>query len=464
VLKDGAQCAPYISEALKTTPTDCDWHWKEKDMYAAEYQRKLTTPDKAVAAIANGATLVHGMATGEPPALLGAIAQRLRAGNLRDLNVFSLLDMEHCAATILAPELSDRVTAYCWFLSGADRKLGRRGNSCFVPNEFHQIPRLIRDFMRVDVAITTVSPMDQAGFFSFGTVNDYISTAARHCGLLLVEVNPNMPRVFGDSLLHVSEVDAIVEHAEPLLDMTPSPPKPEAEQIGKMIAAMVPDGATLQLGIGGIPNSVCRHLKDHKDLGVHTELMCPGMMDLIEAGAITGRRKTLHPRKHVFTNAMGDRRLYEFMHDNPSMESYPVSYTNDPAVIAKNDRMISINSTIEVDLLGQCNSEFLGGMEFSGTGGQLDYVRGAFNAREGKSIIAFYATTHHGEVSRVVPRLAPGAVVTTPRMDTHYLATEYGVVNLKGKSTRQRALDIISLAHPRFRDDLLKEAENMRLL
>jgi itaconate CoA-transferase len=273
-----------------------------------------------------------------------------------------------------------------------------------------------------------------------------------------------MTLVFGDALLHVSEVDAIVENAVPLLEFTPARPKPEAETIGRLIAEMIPDGATLQLGIGGIPNAVCHYLEGHRDLGIHTELMCPGMVHLIKKGVINGRQKTLHPLKHVFTNAIGDREMYEFMHDNPSMESYPVSYTNAPEIIAKNDRMISINSTIEVDLLGQCNSEYLGGAEFSGTGGQLDYVRGAFNSKEGKSIIAFYATARQGEVSRVVPRFQAGTVVTTPRMDTHYLATEYGVVNLKGKSTRDRALDIISLAHPRFRDDLLKEAQDLRLM
>ena len=306
--------------------------------------------------------------------------------------------------------------------------------------------------------------MDKAGFFTFGTINDYISTAARHCQRLIVEVNPQMPRVFGESLLHISEVDAIVENDVPLLETVPAAPKPEAEAIGRAIAGMIPDGATLQLGIGGIPNAVCHYLEGHKDLGIHTELMCPGMVHLIKKGAITGRRKNIHPWKHVFTNAIGDREMYEFMHDNPSMESYPVSYTNDPAVIAQNDNLISINSTIEVDLLGQCNSEFLGGHEFSGTGGQLDYVRGAFNSKGGKSIIAFYATAHDGEISRVVPRFAPGTVVTTTRMDTHFLATEYGVVNLMGKSTRDRALDMVSLAHPKFRDDLLAEAKKMGLV
>ena len=433
-------------------------------IYADEYRRKLTTPEQAAVRIGQGATLVHGMAIGEPPALLAAIAQRVRVGDLEDLKVFSLLPMQHAARTILAPHLLDKIHPFCWFLTAYDRDLVKKGLNYFVPNEFHQLPRIIRDFMEIDVTVTCVSPMDKAGFFSFGVVNDYISTAARHCKQLIVEVNPHMPRVFGDALLHVSEVDAIVEHAVPLMEAVPAKPKPEAEAIGRLIAGMIPDGATIQLGIGGIPNAVCEHLENHQDLGIHTELMCPGMVHLIKKGAVTGKKKTLHPLKHVFTNAIGDKEMYEFMNDNPSMESYPVSYTNAPEVIARNDRMISINSTIEVDLLGQCNSEYLGGTEYSGTGGQLDYVRGAFNARDGKSIIAFYATALSGEVSRVVPRFQAGTVVTTPRMDTHYLATEYGVVNLKGKSTRDRALDIISLAHPKFRDDLLKEAQSLRLL
>jgi itaconate CoA-transferase len=315
----------------------------------------------------------------------------------------------------------------------------------------------------VDVTVTTVSPMDRAGFFSFGTINDYITTAARHCRRLIVEVNRHMPRVFGDSLLHVSEVDAIVEHDAPLVELIPTVPKPEAETIGRHIAAMVPDAATIQLGLGSIPNAVCLYLEGHKDLGIHTELLVPGMVHLIKKGVINGRRKNRHRRKHIFTNAIGDRDLYEFIHDNPSMESHPVSYTNDPAVIAANDNMISINSTLEVDLLGQCNSEYLGGFEFSGTGGQLDYVRGAFNSKGGKSIIAFYSTTHNGEVSRVVPRFAAGTVTTTPRMDTHYLVTEYGAVNLMGKSTCERAMEIVKLAHPKFRDSLMAEARKMCL-
>ncbi len=271
-----------------------------------------------------------------------------------------------------------------------------------------------------------------------------------------------MPRVFGDSLLHISEVETIVENHVPLLEMVP--PEPEDEIIGKQIADLVPDGATIQLGVSGIPNSIARSLGGHRDLGIHTEVFGPGMVDLIEKGVVTGRRKTIHPRKSVFTVTQGVKRTYEFINDNPSIESYPVSYVNEPAVIAQNDNMISINSIIEVDLLGQCNAEFLGGSQFSGTGGQLDFVRGAFNSRAGKSILAFYSTAKAGEISRVVPRFQTGTVVTTPRMDTHYLVTEYGVVNLKGKSTRERAIDVISIAHPKFRDSLLREAEDMHLI
>jgi itaconate CoA-transferase len=432
-------------------------------MYRQEYHQKLTTPDEAVAAIPHAATIIHGMASGEPVALLGAIARRVRQGDLKGLKVYSLLPMANAAATILSPDLAGLIQPHCWFVSGADRDQVRAGSHVFVPNQFHQIPRLIREFMEVEVTVTTVSPMDRAGFFSFGTVNDYISTAARHCRRLIVEVNRHMPRVFGDALLHVSEVDAIVEHDAPLVELIPTEAKPEAEIIGKKIAAMVPDGATIQLGIGGIPNAVCHYLEGHKDLGIHTELLCPGMVHLIKKGVINGRKKNRHPHKHVFTNALGDREMYEFIDDNPSMESYPVSYTNNPTVIAANDRMVSINSTLEVDLLGQCNSEYLGGFEFSGTGGQLDFVRGAFNSEGGKSIIAFYSTTHNGEVSRVVPRFAAGTVTTTPRMDTHYLVTEYGAVNLMGKSTCERAMAIVTLAHPKFRDDLMAEARKMCL-
>jgi len=432
--------------------------------YAAEYKKKLTTAEKAVRRIKNGDTLVHGSTISEPPALLEAIAGRAREGSLKNLKVYSSLPMEYAAKTVLSPDLSDCIQAYSFFVTTADRARVKVGLSYYVPNYIHQIPRLISDYMNIDVVVATVSPMDNSGYFTFGAVNDYTSVAARNCKTLIVEVNENMPRVFGDSLLHISEVAAVVENHVPLLEMPTPEPKPEDEVIARYIAEMVPDGATIELGLGGIPNAIAHLLEGHKDLGIHTGVFVPAMVDLIEKGVITGRKKTLHPRKHVFMVAQGTKKMYDFINDNPSMESYPASYTEEPSVIARNNNMISINTIIEVDLTGQCNAEYMAGSQFSGTGGQLDFVRGAFNSAGGKSIQAFYSTARNGKVSRIVPRFAPGTVVTIPRMDTHYLATEYGVIDLKGKSTRDRALSIIGIAHPDFRDDLLRQAEDMYLI
>ena len=433
-------------------------------LYDCLYRQKLTSPQRAVEAIGSGSTIVHGLAVAEPPALLGAIADRARAGDLKDLKVYSHFILPHAAKTILSPDLCDVIQVNSWFVSSASRPSVKVGLTHHVPNHFHELPRLCREFLKIDVMLTTVSPMDEAGFFSFGVANDFTSTAARHCGRLIVEVNENMPRVFGDSQVHISEVDAIVENHVPLQETQLPGPMPEDEAIGRTIAEMIPDGATIQIGFGNLPNAIMGQLGGHKDLGIHTEMFIPGMVDLIQKGVINGKKKTLHPRKHLFSVAFGTKEMYAFMNDNPSIESYPVSYINDPAVIAQNDHMISVNSILEVDLLGQCNAEYLDGAQFSGTGGQLDFVRGAFDARGGKSILAFYATAKNGKKSRIVPRFDTGSVVTTPRMDTHYLVTEFGAVNLKGKSTRERVLDMISIAHPNFRAALLREAENMYLL
>jgi itaconate CoA-transferase len=433
-------------------------------VYQQEYNSKLTTPAKAAELVKENMILAHGLTMAEPPELLGAIAARLKTGDLKRLRTFSILPLKHAMDTILAPELCDCVEACTGFVSGGERGLVEVGLNQYIPNHLHQVPRLLTEYLGVDVLVTMVSPMDKAGYFSFGTANDYTSIAARNAKLCLVEVNRNMPRVFGDSLLHISEVDAVVESDKPILEMPATDPKTEDEAIGKAIAELVPDGACLQLGVGGLPNAVAAYLEGHKDMGVHTEVFGPGMVHLIKKGAITGRKKNLHPRKHVFTVAQGDKDMLEFMNDNPAMASYPVSYTNKPEVIAQNEKMISINSIIEVDLLGQCNAEYLHGHQFSGTGGQLDFVRGAFDSPGGKSILAFRSTAKGGTVSRIVPSLESGAMVTTPRMDTHYLVTEHGVANLKGRSSRERALSIIELAAPQFRDDLLRNAEDMGLL
>jgi itaconate CoA-transferase len=438
--------------------------------YTAEYEQRLTSAERAVATIPHGATVVVAFGVAAPPALLAALAARARAGDLRDVRTYYMFPVQHTAESLLAPDVAPALLPRSFFESRFDRGLEAAGRPAgqpvvdYVPNYFSQIPRLLDDYIPVDVFLTTVSPLDRSGHFTLGTSNDYGSTAARRCKRLLVEVNEHMPRVFGDSLVHVSAVAGVVENHVPLVEVPAHAARPEDEPIGRAIAELIPDGATLQLGIGGIPESVARSLAAHRELGIHSELFNNAMVDLIEQGAVTGRRKPLHRDKHVFTNALGDRRLYDFIDDNPSVESYPVSHTNDPAVVAQHRNFVSINSILEVDLTGQCNAEFLGGHQYSGTGGQLDFVRGAFNAPGGKSFLAFYSTAESGQVSRVVPRLESGAVVTTPRMDTHYLATEYGLVNLKGRSVRERALSIIDLAHPKFRDELLRDAQKLGLI
>jgi itaconate CoA-transferase len=431
--------------------------------YRDDYLRRLTTPEKAVERIREGDAVVHGVTIAEPPALLGALAARVRADDLQTVSVYSFNPQKHAADTYLALDIQDRVFARTWFLGPSARRLAAVGLVQFIPSYLHQVPRFLRENMSVDVCLTTVSPMDKAGYFSFGTANDMTSTAARLARTLLVEVNENMPRVFGDSMIHVSEVDAVVENTVPLMQMPPPEPREKDAVIGRLVAEIVPDNAVLQLGIGALPNAICPFLEHHRDLGIHSELFGPGMKDLIIKGVVTGRTKTLHPRKHVFSVAYGTNDTFAFMNDNPSLESYPSDYVMDPAVIAKNDNMVAVNSIIQVDLTGQCNAEYLAGQMYSGAGGQLDFVRGAYAAKNGKSVMTFYATAKNDTISRVVPYLDMNAAVTTPRMDVQYLCTEYGLVNLKNKSVGERARDIISLAHPRFRDELTREAERMLL-
>jgi itaconate CoA-transferase len=435
-------------------------------MPSEAYAAKLTTAAQAVSTIERGANLSMGMGVAEPPALLAALAERLRKNELSDLRLYYFESKQHAADTVLRAELLDRIAPHCMFMSSIERELMKRVTDRqavhFVPNHFSQSARFLSEHVSIDTFLVTVSPMDKHGYFTFGTNNDYGSTVARSAKRLIVEVNPQMPRVFGDSLLHVEEVDAIVENDVRLLESTQARLTPEDDAIGKQIANLIPDGAVLQMGIGAVPNAVCRALTGHRDLGIHTELLTPGLVDLIDRGVVTNRFKALNRRKTVFTFAMGDRRLYDFIHDNPGVESHPVSYVNDPQVIAQLDNVMSINATVEMDLTGACNSEQVGGLQYSGSGGQLDFVRGAYASRGGKSFIAFHATAQGGTVSRIVPRLS--GCVTTPRTDVHYAMTEYGAVALKGKSLRERALGLIGIAHPKFQDALLAEAQRLRLL
>ncbi len=434
------------------------------------YQSKLTTPDQAVASIPTGSKLSMGMAMAEPPALLKALADRAEAGRIAELEVYYFESTSIAGKTILRYELNDRIRPYCMFIAGTERALIKRGVEDggrkvinYVPNNFHQTPRLLIDEIGIDTFVCTVSPMDQHGYFSFGTGNDYSTKVARAAKRLIVEVNENMPRVMGaGAALHVSEVHAIVENHVPLLELPVRSPAPADEVIGRTIAGLVPDGACLQMGVGALPNLVCAALADRNDLGVHTEALNPGLVDLIRAGVANNRRKTLDRGKSVFTFAMGQKAMYDFLNDNPAIESAPVDYVNDPRIIAQNDNVISINATIQIDLTGACNSEHMLGHQYSASGGQLDFVRGAYASKGGKSIIAAQSTAAKGKVSRIVARL--DGPVTTPRIDTHYVVTEFGAVNLKGLSSTERAKALIALAHPEFRDELTEAAKQQHLI
>ena len=436
----------------------------------AQYQSKLTTPDQAVASIPSGSRLSMGMAMAEPPALLKALADRAEAGKVENVRLYYYEATGIAGKTVLRYELNDRLVPYCMFVSDTERALIKRGMEDggrkvinYVPNNFHQAPRLLIDDIGIDTFVHTVSPMDRHGYFSFGTGNDYSTKVARAAKRLIVEVNENMPRVNGAGAeLHVSEVDAIVENNVPLLELPVRGPTAEDEVIGRTIASLVPDGACLQMGVGALPNLVCAELKARNDLGIHTEALNPGLVDLVRAGVVNNRRKTIDRGKTLFTFAMGQKEMYDFLNDNPAIASAPVDYVNDPRIIAQNDSVVSINATIQIDLTGACNSEHMLGHQYSASGGQLDFVRGAYASKGGKSIIAARSTAAKGKVSRIVPRL--DGPVTTPRIDTHYIVTEFGAVNLKGLSSTERALKLIELAHPEFRDELTEAAKQLHLI
>lgn len=428
------------------------------------YQEKLRTPAEAAALIPDGSYIMQGLAVGEPPAMLEAVANRAKDGGYTNLRMTSLLPMGASARTILQPEVRDIISWESMFASGADRGLIVEGHATFNPAFFHQIPRLITEFMDINVTMMAVSRIDEHGYMSLGTNVDTAKASIAKADVVILEINQNMPRVHGDSWVHISEATAVVEHDAPLNELPVPPDREEDVAMGKLIADMIPDGACIQLGIGGVPNAVAKSLSGHKDLGIHTEMFVDSMVDLVEEGIANGSQKTFHPGKALYAFAAGSKRMYDFLDDNPYIEARPVSYTNFPPNIAKNDNLISVNSTIEIDLTGQCDSESMGPAQFSGTGGQHDYARGAFDSRGGKSIIAFYSTAKSGEVSRVVPTLAPGAVVTTPRNEVHYVASEYGVACLKGMTTADRAKALIGLAHPKFREELTAEARKLHYL
>jgi len=436
-------------------------------MYEAEYQAKFMTPAEAADLIPARGTLSMGMAISEPPALLKALEDRVIGGTIEELRVYYSHSVAAAASTILKYEYMDVIKPHPFFPTGVERTLqdlGRLDNRQVIfhmPGNFSAMPRMLAG-IGIDVFVVMVAPMDGAGYFSCGTNADYTTPSARVAKKLIVEVNPEMPRLFGDCSFHITEIDAIVENESPLFVLPFRSVTELDETIGKLIAGMVPDGATLQIGIGGVPNAVCAALTDHKDLGIHSELMMPALAALIQSGAVTNSLKNINRHKSVFTLAAGDAALYEFLDDNPSMELYPVNYVNDPYVIGRNDRVVSISAFLEVGLDGAVNSESIEGKQYRAPGGQLDFVRGAQLSKGGKSILAAHCTAAKGTISRIVPKL-PGPI-TDPRADTQYIVTEYGVADMTGKSTTERAEALIAIAHPEFRDELRQGARELGYL
>jgi acyl-CoA hydrolase/GNAT superfamily N-acetyltransferase len=381
--------------------------------------------------------------------------------HLADNEVIHLLTLG--PAPYVAPEMTGRFRHCAFFIGSNVRAAVQEGRADFIPVFLSEIPQLIRSGrVGIDVALIQTSPPDAHGFVSLGVSVDVVRAAVDSAQLVLAEVNPRMPRTHGDSFLHVSKIAKLVRTDVPLPELRSDPPGPTEEAIGHHVARLIDDAATLQLGIGSIPDAVLGALSKHRDLGIHTEMLSDGVMHLFERGVVTGARKSLLPGKMVASFVMGSRALYDWAHENPALEMRGSDYTNDPFVIAQNDQMVSVNSALALDLTGQVAADTLLGKFFSGIGGQVDFVRGAARSRGGKSIIALRSTAKGGTVSRIVPALDAGAGIVTSRGDVRYVVTEYGIADLWGKSIRERALALIEVAHPSFRAELLAKAKERR--
>jgi 4-hydroxybutyrate CoA-transferase len=426
-----------------------------------DYKKKLVTAEEAVSVIKSSDRVYISGNAATPYALMHALAKR--KDELEDVELVHVLLMGE--DPLSRPEMEGHFRHNSLFVGPADRKAINEGRADYIPIFLHQIPNLMySDQMPLNVAILHLSPPDEHGFMSFGVEVLASKAAAEKAEIVIAQVNDQMPRVLGDSFIHVSRVDKVVEVSEELPQLERKPFSEVERKIGHYIAELIEDGSTLQLGIGGIPDAVLSALKDRHDLGIHTEMVSDGVMEAIEAGIITGARKTFHPYKVILTFILGSKKLYDFVDNNPVFEAHPTDYTNHPFNVSRNDNMIAINSAIEVDITGQVCSDSVGTYIYSGFGGQVDFIRGAAHSKGGKPIIALPSTAKNDELSRIVPFLKKGAGVVTTRADVKYVVTEYGVAYLHGKNLQERTVALINIAHPKFRPDLIKEAKSRFLL
>lgn len=424
------------------------------------YQNKLVSAEQAMQVVKSGDRIVTGHACGEPSALVEALIAR--APELSAVEIVHMVAMGPAKYAQPGMEASFRHNAL--FVGASTRKAVEEKRADYTPCFFSEIPRLFREkLLPVDVALIQITPPDEEGFCSYGLSADYTVAAAECAATVIAQVNAKMPRT-GGVKIHLDAIDFLVEKDEPLLELKPPAIGAIEKQIGEHVASLIADGSTLQLGIGAIPDAVLLFLTGKKDIGIHSEMFSDGVVGLAEAGVITNKQKTINPGKFMAAFLMGTRKLYDFIDGNPLVELQPVDYINDPCVIGQHDNMVSINSALQVDLMGQVNAEMIGSRQFSGIGGQVDFVRGVSRAKNGKSIIALPSTAAGGRVSRIACELDRGAAVSTSRNDVHYIVTEYGIANLRGKSLRERALALIGIAHPDFRESLLAEAEDKGMI
>jgi 4-hydroxybutyrate CoA-transferase len=424
-----------------------------------DYKKKLRTADEALRYVESGMRVYIQPGCAEPETLVEALMRR--APFVQDVEIVHMMTMG--AAPYVAPEMAGHFRHNAMFIGSNVRQAINEGRADYTPIYLSEIEELFESgAMPIDVALLELSPPDSHGFFSFGVGVDTSLTAAKYARHVIAQINDRMPRTYGDSFIHINQLDAVVDSSRPLCAMKRPVITEMHVAIARNVAGLIEDGAVLQIGIGGIPDAVLPFLMDRKDLGIHSELVSDGVIPLIEAGVLTGARKNFNPRKIILGFALGTNDLFDFVDNNPIFEFHPTAYTNEPALIARNDNMVAINSALQIDLTGQVCSDSIGTRFYSGIGGQVDFLLGAGRSKGGKSIIAISSTARDGAVSRIVPMLSPGAGVVTSRGLIRYVVTEYGVAHLHGKTIRERAQALIDIAHPKFREELYQFCEETK--
>lgn len=437
----------------------------EKEAYKEKYPEKLLETDKIFERIHRGDRIFISTGCGEPSYLVGEIIKYVES------HPKAVVDAEifHVWTLGVAPYADDKFKSNfrhnSFFIGDNTRGAVNQGNADYTPVFLSEVPSLLnRNMIPVDVALIQTTPPDSHGYMSLGISVDIVKAAVENASLVIAQINSNMPRVHGDGFIHIEQVDFLVPHDEPLMEYEDRIPDEISQRIGNYVSRIIQDGDTIQVGYGSIPNAILSNLKDKKHLGVHTELLTDGIVELMKAGVIDNSQKSLDRGKTVATFSMGKKKTYDYIHDNPSVEFKSVDYTNNPLIIARHENMAAINSALEVDLTGQATAESIGNTFYSGIGGQADFMRGAVLARGGKTILTIQSTAEGESISRIVPYLKEGEGVTLNRGDIHYVVTEYGIAYLHGKNIRERAMELISIAHPKFRPWLIDEAKKLNFI